>query len=59
MIFNEEVALNIREGEQIVGIEMLDAGEVLGAGKSPAVEPDNATLAPCPAPLLCSAHGRN
>jgi len=34
---NEEVALNIGEGEQLVGIEMLDAREVLGAGKVPAV----------------------
>jgi uncharacterized protein YuzE len=34
---NEEVALNIGEGEQLVGIEMLDAKEVLGAGKVPAV----------------------
>jgi uncharacterized protein YuzE len=30
---NEEVALNIGEGEQLVGIEMLDAREVLGSGK--------------------------
>ena len=34
---NEEVALNIGEGEQLVGIEMLDAKEVLGAGKVPTV----------------------
>jgi uncharacterized protein YuzE len=34
---NEEVALNIGEGEQLVGIEMLDAKEILGAGKVPAV----------------------
>ena len=34
---NEEVALNIGEGEQLVGIEMLDAMEILGAGKVPAV----------------------
>jgi uncharacterized protein YuzE len=34
---NEEVALNIGEGEQLVGIEMLNAREVLGAGKVPAV----------------------
>jgi len=31
------VALNIGEGEQLVGIEMLDAREVLGSGKVPAV----------------------
>ena len=34
---NEEVALNIGADEQLVGIEMLDAREVLGAGKVPAV----------------------
>jgi uncharacterized protein YuzE len=34
---NDEVALNIGEGEQLVGIEMLDAREVLGSGKVPAV----------------------
>jgi uncharacterized protein YuzE len=34
---NEEVALNIGEGEELVGIEMLDAREVLGGGKIPAV----------------------
>ncbi|MBI3849225.1 MAG: DUF2283 domain-containing protein [Verrucomicrobia bacterium] len=34
---NKEVALNIGEGEQLVGIEMLDAREVPGAGKVPAV----------------------
>ena len=34
---NEEVALNIGEGEKLVGIEILDAREVLGAGNLPAV----------------------
>ncbi len=34
---NEEVALNIGAGETLVGIEVLDAKEVLGAGKVPAV----------------------
>ena len=34
---NEEVALNIGENEQLVGIEMLDAREILGGGKVPAV----------------------
>ena len=29
---NEEVALNIGEGEQLVGLEVLDARELLGAG---------------------------
>ena len=30
---NEEIALNIGKGEKLVGIEILDAKEVLGAGK--------------------------
>ena len=34
---NEEVALNIGPGETLVGIEVLDAKEVLGSGKVPAV----------------------
>lgn len=34
---NEEVALNIGKGEKLIGIEILDAKEVLGAGKVPAV----------------------
>jgi len=34
---NEEVALNIGQDEQLVGIEMLDASEILGPGKVPAV----------------------
>jgi hypothetical protein len=34
---NEEVALNIGPGEKLVGIEILDAKEVLGPGKIPAV----------------------
>ena len=34
---NEEIALNIGEGEKLVGIEILDAKEVLGAGKLPSV----------------------
>lgn len=46
---NEEVALNIGAGEKLVGIEILDAKEVLGAGKMPSVllegfEPDAAPL---------------
>ena len=45
---NEEVALNIGKGEKLVGIEILDAREVLGAGKLPAVvlEGITASLAP-------------
>jgi uncharacterized protein YuzE len=34
---NEEVALNIGAGEKLVGIEILDAKEVLGSGKIPLV----------------------
>lgn len=34
---NEEIALNIGAGEKLVGIEILDAREVLGAGKLPSV----------------------
>jgi uncharacterized protein YuzE len=34
---NEDVALNIGAGEMLVGIEVLDAKEVLGSGKVPAV----------------------
>ncbi len=32
---NEEVALNIGRDEKLVGIEILDAREVLGAGQLP------------------------
>jgi uncharacterized protein YuzE len=48
---NEEVALNIGEGEELVGIEMLDARETLGAGKAPAVVLEGLESAPA-APLL-------
>ena len=34
---NEEIALNIGPGETLVGIEILDAKEVLGPGKIPTV----------------------
>jgi len=34
---SEEVALNIGAGEKLVGIEVLDAKEVVGSGKAPAV----------------------
>ena len=37
MRLNEEIALNIGEGETLVGIEVLDAKEVLGSGKVPAL----------------------
>jgi uncharacterized protein YuzE len=34
---SDEVALNIGAGEMLVGIEILDAKEVLGSGRIPAV----------------------
>lgn len=34
---SEEIALNMGDGEKLVGIEILDAKEVLGSGKVPAV----------------------
>jgi len=34
---NEEVALDFGAGEKLVGIEILDAKEVLGSGKMPSV----------------------
>ena len=46
---NEEIALNIGEGEKLVGIEILDAKQVLGTGKIPAVVLEG--IAPSPTPL--------
>jgi len=37
----DEVSLNIGPGEQLVGIEVLDAKEVLGNGVLPTVIVDN------------------
>ncbi|MBD2183610.1 DUF2283 domain-containing protein [Planktothrix sp. FACHB-1355] len=37
----EEIALNIGENELLVGIEILDASEVLGAGNVPNVVLEN------------------
>jgi uncharacterized protein YuzE len=37
----EEVSLNIGPGEQLVGVEVLDAREVLGNGVRPTVVLDN------------------
>jgi len=45
---NEEVALNIGEGETLVGIEVLDAKEVLGSGKVPAIVLDGLTSSAAP-----------
>ncbi len=42
---NEEIALNIGPGETLVGIEILDAKQVLGKGILPAVELENVQLA--------------
>lgn len=42
---NEEIALNIGPGETLVGIEILDAREVLGKGELPKVVLENLSLA--------------
>lgn len=42
---NEEIALNIGPGEKLVGIEILDAKEVLGSGKLPNLVVENLPLA--------------
>jgi uncharacterized protein YuzE len=41
---NEEIALNIGPDEKLVGIEILDAKEVLGQGQIPSVILDNIDL---------------
>jgi uncharacterized protein YuzE len=38
---NDEIALNIGPGETLVGIEILDAKEVLGQGQLPSVILEN------------------
>jgi len=38
---NDEIALNIGKGETLVGIEILDAKEVVGSGKLPALVVEN------------------
>ena len=38
---NDEIALNIGEGETLIGIEILDAKEVLGKGEIPKVVLEN------------------
>jgi len=45
---NEEIALNISKGEKLVGIEILDAKEVLGAGKLPSVLLEGITASTVP-----------
>ena len=42
---SEEVALNIGAGEKLVGIEILDAKEVLGQGQLPKLVVENVPLA--------------
>jgi uncharacterized protein YuzE len=42
---NDEIALNIGQGEKLVGIEILDAKEVLGKGVLPPVTLENIQLA--------------
>ena len=48
---SEEVALNIGEGEKLVGIEILDARKVLGSGKLPMVTLEGLTADPSPLAL--------
>ena len=43
---NEEIALNIGPGEILVGIEVLDAKQILGQGKVPSVELENVPVIP-------------
>lgn len=45
---NEEIALNIGPGETLVGIEILDAKQVLGGGALPSVVLENVSLATAP-----------
>lgn len=42
---NEEIALNIGPGEILVGIEILDAKQVLGGGQLPQIVLENISLA--------------
>lgn len=42
---SEEVSLNIGAGEQLVGIEILDAKEVLGKGQLPRLVLENVPFA--------------
>ena len=43
---NEEIALNIGDGERLVGIEILDARAVLGSGELPKVVLENLQVTP-------------
>lgn len=42
---SDKVALNMGEGEQLVGIEVLDAKRVLGSGQLPRLIVENIALA--------------
>lgn len=42
---NEDIAMNIGPGEKIIGIEILDAGEILGEGTLPSLTLENVRLA--------------
>ncbi|MDR4509170.1 MAG: DUF2283 domain-containing protein [Candidatus Brocadiaceae bacterium] len=42
---NEEIALNIGPDEKLIGIEILDAKEILGSGQLPNVVVENLPLA--------------
>jgi uncharacterized protein YuzE len=42
---SEDVALNIGPGEKLVGIEVLDAKQVLGGGQLPKLSIENVPLA--------------
>lgn len=42
---SEEVALNLGSGEELVGIEILEARRVLGAGQLPSLILENLPLA--------------
>jgi uncharacterized protein YuzE len=48
---SDEVALNIGADEKLVGIEILDAREVLGAGTTPAVTLEGLESATAPLSL--------
>jgi uncharacterized protein YuzE len=43
---NEEVALNIGPGEKLVGIEILNAKQVIGSGQLPSIVLENVSLLP-------------
>jgi len=42
---SDEVALNMGPGEELVGVEILDAKQVLGSGKLPKLVVENVPMA--------------